>query len=55
MPNNIRPVPSVLHSPHKTKTPRITTRGKIKNEPMKITIQSSLSFQPTYQLHQPIQ
>jgi hypothetical protein len=55
MPNKFPPGPFQLHGLQKTKTPRITTRGKKwKTEPMKITEQSFLSFQPTYQSHQPI-
>jgi hypothetical protein len=55
MPNKFPPGPSVLRELQKTKTPPYYYEGKNKKEPMKFTKQSFLSFQPTYQLLQPIQ
>ncbi len=53
MPNKFPPGPSVLRELHTNKNPPYYYEGKNKKEPMKITIQSFLSFQPTYQLLQP--
>jgi hypothetical protein len=55
MPNKFPPGPSVLRELHTNKNPPYYYEGKKwKTEPMKITEQSFLSFQPTYQSHQPI-
>jgi hypothetical protein len=56
MPNKFPPGPSVLRELHTNKNPSVSNSEgkKWKTEPMKITEQSFLSFQPTYQLLQPI-